>query len=136
MKRMSKMLAVPVAFLVAFMLFGTPSAPGAFDFVGGSAYASGSDGGSACCPDGSACSDYPPCSCHWDNSCGGWTPTHDGAHVPTDPRDVCLAAASYLGGAALIAARLNGWLGLGTGLGAAGLAGACILDAPAIPLPA
>lgn len=25
-----KMLAAPVAFLVAFMLFGTPAAPGAF----------------------------------------------------------------------------------------------------------
>ena len=47
MKRMSKMLAgVPVAFLVAFMLFGTPAAPGTIilpDSVGDMACAEPAD---------------------------------------------------------------------------------------------
>ena len=59
MKKLSKMLAVPVAFVVAFMLFGTPAAPGATvlpDNVGDAACADtnglcyGGYGPSSCCP--------------------------------------------------------------------------------------
>lgn len=62
MKRMSKMLAgVPVAFLVAFMLFGTPAAPGtgilpdnvgdmACADTGGLCYGGHGPEWSGCCP--------------------------------------------------------------------------------------
>ena len=61
MKKLSKMLAVPAAFVVAFMLFGTPAAPGATVLpdnvgdaacadTGGNCYGGLNQDGSCTCP--------------------------------------------------------------------------------------